>query len=190
MTPAYPLRRLTIFTGSATGTDLSYQQEVRKLGQVLAAQGVGVVYGGGKVGLMGQVADAVLDSGGEVYGVIPDVLIDKEMGHPGLTQLDVVPDMHTRKQRMAQLGDAFVALPGGMGTLEEFFEAWTWQYLDIHSKPVGLYNVGGFWDPLLAMVDHMVAAGFMSQWRRDVLVVSDTPEDLLAQFQAWPPARS
>ena len=180
-------RRLTVFTGSATGTDLIYQREVRALGAALAGAGIGLVYGGGKVGLMGQIAEAVLDSGGEVHGVIPEVLVQKEIGHTGLTRLDVVADMHARKTRMADLGDGFIALPGGMGTLEEFFEAWTWQYLGLHCKPVGLYSVNGFWDPLLRAVDHMVAEGFMAQWRRDALVVSGQPEDLITQLRVWRP---
>ncbi len=179
------LSHLTVFTGSATGADLDYQQEVRRLGRVLAEEGIGVVYGGGRVGLMGHIADAALEAGGEVRGVIPQVLVEREVAHPGLTHLDVVADMHERKKAMADHGDAFIALPGGMGTLEEFFEAWTWQYLNIHTKPVGLYNVKGFWDPLLAMVDHMVAEGFMAEWRRDALVISDEPQELIARLRAW-----
>lgn len=179
------LSRLTVFTGSATGADLDYQQEVRRLGRVLAEEGVGVVYGGGRVGLMGHIADAALEAGGEVRGVIPQVLVEREAAHPGLTHLEVVADIHERKRMMADHGDAFIALPGGMGTLEEFFEVWTWQYLNIHSKPVGLYNVKGFWDPLLAMVDHMVAEGFMAEWRRDALVLSDEPQELIARLRAW-----
>lgn len=182
---------LTVFTGSASGADLDYTEEVRRLGTDLAGAGVSVIYGGGKVGLMGQIADAALEAGGEVHGVIPEVLMGREVGHHGLTSLEIVPDMHTRKSRMAELGDGFIALPGGMGTLEEFFEVWTWQYLGLHAKPVGLYNVKGFWDPLLAMVDHMVDEGFMAAWRRQDLVISSEPEDLITQLRAWtPPARS
>lgn len=179
------ISHLTVFTGSATGADLGYQREVRRLGTQLAHEGIGVVFGGGRVGLMGHIADAALEAGGEAHGVIPDVLVEREAAHPGLTRLDVVADMHERKRRMAEHGDAFIALPGGMGTLEEFFEAWTWQYLNIHHKPVGLYNIGGFWDPLLAMVDHMVAEGFMAEWRRDALVISDEPQELIAALRAW-----
>ncbi|GAA1137069.1 TIGR00730 family Rossman fold protein [Nesterenkonia lutea] len=182
-------RRLTVFTGSASGVDLGYTAEARRLGTALAGAGIGVVYGGGKVGLMGQIADAALEAGGEVHGVIPEVLMSREVGHQGLTSLELVQDMHTRKSRMADLGDGFVALPGGMGTLEEFFEVWTWQYLGLHTKPVGLYNVQGFWDPLLAMVDHMVAEGFMSAWRREALVISDDPQELIRQLRSWTPGR-
>ncbi|WP_022872050.1 TIGR00730 family Rossman fold protein [Nesterenkonia alba] len=181
------LNRVTVFTGGASGHDLTYQQEVRSVGGALARAGVGLVYGGGKVGLMGQVADAALETGGQVIGVMPEVLVDREVAHHGVTQLEVVPDMHARKARMAQLGDAFVTLPGGMGTLEELFEVWTWQYLGIHAKPVALYNIKGFWDPLLAMIDHQVAEGFIAAWRRDALVVADSAEDLIGQLRRWEP---
>lgn len=179
------LSHLTVFTGSATGADLDYQYEVRRLGRTLAEEGIGIVYGGGKVGLMGHIADAALEAGGEVRGIIPQVLVEREIAHPALTHMDLVEDMHDRKKKMADYGDAFIALPGGMGTLEEFFEAWTWQYLNIHAKPVGLYNVRGFWDPLLAMVDHMVAEGFMAEWRRDALVISDEPQELVVRLREW-----
>lgn len=185
--PAPRFHALTVFTGSASGADLDYTEEVRRLGTALAGAEISVVYGGGKVGLMGQIADAALEAGGEVHGIIPEVLIGREVGHHGLTSLEIVEDMHTRKSRMAELGDGFIALPGGMGTLEEFFEVWTWQYLGLHNKPVGLYNVKGFWDPLLAMVDHMVDEGFMSAWRREALVISADPQDLISQLRAWTP---
>lgn len=186
-TPDRRFDALTVFTGSASGADLDYTEEVRRLGAALAGAEIGVVYGGGKVGLMGQIADAALQAGGEVHGIIPEVLMGREVGHHGLTSLEIVPDMHTRKSRMADLGDGFIALPGGMGTLEEFFEVWTWQYLGLHAKPVGLYNVKGFWDPLLAMVDHMVDEGFMSAWRRDALVISTDPQDLIRALRSWTP---
>ncbi len=179
---------LTVFTGSASGTDPDYAEEIRELGTALAAAGIGVVYGGATVGLMGHIADAALEAGGEVRGVIPEVLMNREVAHQGLTSLELVPDMHARKSRMAELGDGFLALPGGMGTLEEFFEVWTWQYLGLHAKPVGLYNLKGFWDPLLSMVDHMVAEGFLSPARRDALVISADPQDLIHQLRAWSPA--
>nr|WP_218221406.1 TIGR00730 family Rossman fold protein [Nesterenkonia sp. Act20] len=179
---------MTVFTGSASGTDPEYTTETRELGSALAAVGISVVYGGAMVGLMGHLADAALGAGGEVHGVIPEVLMDREVAHQGLTSLELVPDMHTRKSRMAELGDGFIALPGGMGTLEEFFEVWTWQYLGLHAKPVGLYNVKGFWDPLLRMVEHMVAEGFMSPARRDALVISADPQDLITALRAWTPA--
>lgn len=184
------LNRITVFTGGASGHDLAYQQEVRGLGAELGWAGIGLVYGGGKVGLMGQIADSALEAGGQVVGVIPEVLMEREVAHLGLTQLEIVPDMHIRKARLGALGDAFVALPGGMGTLEELFEVWTWQYLGLHTKPVALYNTKGFWSPLLEMIDHQVAEGFIAGWRRDALVVADTPGDLIAQLRAWqPPAQ-
>lgn len=179
------LRHLTLFTGSSAGRDARYATAVRELAEALAVRGVGVVYGGGRVGLMGEVADAALGAGGEVLGVMPQALVDGEIAHPGLTRLEVVADMHERKLRMGELGDGFVALPGGAGTLEELFEVWTWQQLGIHAKPVALYDVGGFWRPLLAMVDHMVAEGFLAATYRDALVVADTPHDLLAALDAW-----
>lgn len=181
------LNRLTVFTGGASGHDLSYQRQVRHLGGALAQAGIGVVYGGGKVGLMGQIADSCLEAGGQVIGVIPEVLVEREVAHQGVTQLEVVPDMHARKARLGALGDAFVALPGGMGTLEELFEVWTWQYLGIHAKPVALYNTKGFWSPLLKMIDHQVDEGFIASWRRDALVIADQPEDLVAKIRAWQP---
>lgn len=179
------LERITVFTGSATGTDLGYQHAVVALGEEVARRGIAVVYGGGRVGLMGQIADAALRSGGDVIGVMPQALVDGEIAHTALTRLDVVGDMHQRKTRMAELGDAFVALPGGAGTLEEFFEVWTWQQLGIHDKPVALYNVSDFWSPLLQMIDHMVDQGFLASTYRDALIVSDEPGDLVARLQAW-----
>lgn len=186
--PAAAFSSLTVFTGSTSGTDPDHTTAARELGGALAAAGISVVYGGATVGLMGHIADAALEAGGEVHGVIPEVLMDREVAHQGLTSLELVPDMHTRKSRMAELGDGFLALPGGMGTLEEFFEVWTWQYLGLHAKPVGLYNAKGFWDPLLRMVDHMVAQGFMSPARRATLVISADPQDLIAQLRDWTPA--
>jgi uncharacterized protein (TIGR00730 family) len=162
-----------------------YADAVAELAKTLAAERVGLVYGGGKVGLMGHVADAVLQAGGEVTGVIPQLLVDGETAHRGLTRLEIVADMSERKRRMAELGDAFIALPGGPGTLEEFFEAWTWQNLGIHTKPVALYDVNGFWQPLLTMIDHMVEAGFLAQQYRDALIVARTPRDLLDAWAVW-----
>ncbi|WP_223881123.1 LOG family protein [Nesterenkonia ebinurensis] len=179
------LKRITVFTGGASGHDLTYQQEVRNLGTSLAQAGIGVVYGGGKVGLMGQVADSALEAGGEVVGVIPEVLMEREVAHHGVTDLQVVPDMHVRKAQLGELGDAFVALPGGMGTLEELFEVWTWQYLGIHAKPVALYNTKGFWNPLLEMIDHQVEEGFIAAWRRDALVIAEEPEELIGKLRGW-----
>jgi uncharacterized protein (TIGR00730 family) len=179
------LRWVTAFTGSSPGTDPGYARDVARLAEHLAAEGIGIVYGGGRAGLMGALADAALGAGGQVVGIIPDALLRRELGHVELTRLEVVADMHERKQRMAALGDAFVALPGGIGTLEEFFEAWTWQQLGFHAKPVALYDVGGFWAPLVAMVDHMVAAGFLGHEYRDRLIVADSPAALVDQLRRW-----
>lgn len=180
-------RAVVVFTGSKTGDGDAYRQTAIRLGAGLARRGVGVVYGGGHVGLMGRVADAALEAGGQVSGVITQALVDGETAHTGLTRLEIVTTMHERKERMAALGDAFVALPGGAGTLEEFFEAWTWQHLGIHAKPVALYNVEGFWDPLLAMIDQMVDRGFLAATYRDALIVGGDPDELLDRMASWTP---
>lgn len=181
------LNRVTVFTGSAVGASPSYTSAAENFAQTVVQAGSGIVYGGGKVGLMGVVADSALAAGGEVIGVIPESLVAGEIGHTGLSKLEVVPDMHTRKTRMAELADGFVALPGGAGTLEELFEIWTWQQLGIHTKPVGLYNVDGFWGPLLDMLDHMTAQGFISTRFRERLIVEDEPTALLEAMRAWRP---
>ncbi|WP_269928198.1 TIGR00730 family Rossman fold protein [Kocuria massiliensis] len=183
-----PLRRVTAYTGSAAGVDPVYSEAVRRLGVALAGRGVGVVYGGGKVGLMGILADSVMAVGGKVSGVMPRALADAEIAHEGLTDLEIVQDMHQRKNRMAELGDAFIALPGGAGTLEELFETWTWQHLGLHAKPVALYNVKGFWNPLLDLLDHMVEEGFLRQELRDSLIVESEPAPLLEALAQWHPA--
>ncbi|MTE24218.1 TIGR00730 family Rossman fold protein [Microbacterium sp. ZXX196] len=179
------ITRVTVFTGSSPGASPAYRAAAEEVGSAIAAAGMGVVYGGGNVGLMGAVATAASRAGGEVIGVIPTALVDKELAHEDLTRLEVVDNMHERKMRMAHLGGAFVALPGGIGTLEEFFEAWTWLQLGIHDKPIALYDVGGFWRPLLEMVDRLVAEGFVAAHFRDALIVAETPEGLLAQLEAW-----
>ncbi|MDO9379902.1 MAG: TIGR00730 family Rossman fold protein [Nocardioidaceae bacterium] len=173
------MTRVCVFTGSAHGTDPAHAEAARALGTHLGESGVGLVYGGGHVGLMGVVADATMAAGGEAVGIIPQGLFDREVGHHGLTSLEVVPDMHTRKARMAELSDAFVALPGGLGTLEELFEVWTWRNLSIHAKPVVLYDVDGFWTPLRDMVARMVDVGFVSPTAAEVVVV-DRPQDVTA----------
>lgn len=187
-TLASQVRVVTVFTGASEGTDARLGEAVAQLATHLADHGIAIAYGGGNVGLMGRVADTTLAAGGRVTGVIPQHLVDHELAHPGLTELQVVETMHQRKQRMAELGDAFVALPGGIGTLEELFEAWTWQQLGIHAKPVALYDVDGFWQPLLAMVDSMVDKGFLDSRFRDSLVVASTPEELLERLRTWQPA--
>jgi uncharacterized protein (TIGR00730 family) len=181
------LGAVAVFTGSALGNTPKFAQAAEVFARAVATAGTSIVYGGGEVGLMGVVADSALDAGGTVHGVIPQNLVDGEIGHSGLTQLDVVADMHTRKRRMAELADGFIALPGGAGTLEELFEVWTWQQLGLHTKPVALYDVDGFWQPLVAMIDQMVSNGFISARFRESLIVSDEPVALLAEMAGWRP---
>jgi uncharacterized protein (TIGR00730 family) len=180
-------RSVTVFTGSALGNDASFAEKTAAFAEAAARAGVRIVYGGGCVGLMGVLADAALKSGGSLHGVIPQALVDGEIAHPGLTQLDVVPNMHARKLRMAELGDAFVALPGGAGTLEELFEVWTWQQLGVHSKPVALFNIEGYWTPLLGALDAMVRSGFLGERFRTSLIVEDTADDLFRALETWSP---
>lgn len=183
-------KRLALFTGSSPGSTPVYAERAAELARHLASTGVGVVYGGATVGVMGVVADAALEAGGEVYGVIPRDMVGREIAHQGLTRLDVVETMHERKARMAELANGFVALPGGSGTLDELFEAWTWQHLGIHADPVCLYDVDGFWGPFLGLVDRMVEGGFLAADRRETLVVASEPGDLLAQLETWQPPGS
>jgi uncharacterized protein (TIGR00730 family) len=149
------MKRVCVYCGSATGANPAHRDAAEKLGVLLATRGIGLVYGGGNVGLMGVIADAALRAGGEVIGVIPGALMDKELGHTGVTKLHVVASMHERKQLMADLSDGFIALPGGIGTLEEFFETLTWLQLGFHNKPVGLLNVAGFYEHLLTFLRHV-----------------------------------
>lgn len=174
-------RRICVYCGSSPGRPV-YAEAARSLGTYLADQGIGLVYGGGRVGLMGILADAALAAGGEVYGVIPDKLRELELGHEGLTELFVTDSMHARKLIMAQLADAFVAMPGGYGTLEELFEVTTWTQLEYHSKPVGLLNVEGFFDPLLAYVAHAANEGFIRPLHRELIQAAPEPADLLGRL--------
>jgi len=167
------MNRLAVYCGSSSGADPAFAATARALGVEMARRGIGLVYGGGRLGLMGVVADAVIGAGGEAYGVIPQALIELEVAHTGLTELHVVTTMHERKARMTDLTDAFVALPGGIGTLDELFEAWSWNALGYHAKPFALLNVGGFWDNLVELMDHVTANGFMSPARRAQLLVAD-----------------
>jgi uncharacterized protein (TIGR00730 family) len=155
------------------------------MGRTLAQRRIGLVYGGGRVGLMGLLADAALAAGGKVIGVIPKALMAREHGHGGLTELRVVDSMHARKALMADLSDGFVALPGGIGTLEELFEVWTWAQLGFHRKPCGLIDVGGFFAPLVGFLDHVVAEGFLNCASRSILSVANSPDELLARFSAY-----
>lgn len=173
------MKRICVFCGSRAGNDPAYQDAAVELGQRLAQQGIELVYGGGSVGLMGVVADAVLERGGHVIGVIPEALATRELLHARVPDMRVVPNMHARKALMAELSDAFIALPGGLGTLEELFEVVTWAQLGLHRKNVGLLDVAGFFTPLMAFLDHSIAAGFIAQAHRELIVMKRHPEELL-----------
>lgn len=173
------MKRVCVYCGSSTGNQPIYREMAEAMGGLLARRGIGLVYGGGNVGLMGVIADAALAGGGEVIGVIPRSLADREIAHVGVTDLRVVDSMHTRKALMADLSDAFIAMPGGVGTFEEFFEAVTWTQLGLHRKPCGLLNVGGFYAPLAAFIDQAVTEGFIKPIHRASIVVDDNPERLL-----------
>lgn len=181
------LRSICVFCGASPGATPIYQEAAEALGRHLAENGIQLVYGGGAVGLMGMVANAALAAGGEVIGIIPQSLKDAEVGHSGLTRLEVVDGMHARKARMAELSDAFIALPGGLGTLEELFEVWTWGQLGYHAKPLGLLEVNGFFDPLLTFLDHLVQERFVRQPHRDMLQRAASPAELIDALAAWKP---
>ncbi len=179
--------KVAVYCGSRSGNEPLHAKKASELGEFFGNNGIDLVFGGGHVGLMGIVADAVLASGGKVYGVIPQHLVNRELAHPGLTELFVVNNMHERKAKMAELADGFVALPGGIGTLEEIFEVWTWAQLGFHRKPCALYNVDGFYDSLLDMVKTMVAAGFVKQQYLDMIVLAKAPAELLEGFRDYTP---
>lgn len=184
------MRRLCVYAGASAGSDPLYQRTAADLGQLLAKSGIGLVYGGASIGLMGAVADAVLRHGGEAIGVIPTGLMRREIAHEGLTELWTVGSMHERKAMMSDLADAFVALPGGLGTLDELLEAVTWTQLGIHAKPCGILNVQGYWDSLIAQLDRAGANGFLRADHREVLLVESEPAALLEALRRWqaPPA--
>lgn len=182
-----PFRRLCVFCGSNAGAKPAYRETAQELGRLLAERQIGLVYGGGRVGLMGIIADSVLAAGGEVIGVIPEALMGWEVGHAGLTDLRIVSSMHERKAMMAALSDGFIALPGGFGTFEEFCEALTWAQLGIHRKPCGLLNVEGYYDPLIALFDHAEVERFLRPENRSLVIVSDGPQDLLAKLADYNP---
>jgi uncharacterized protein (TIGR00730 family) len=171
--------RICVFLGSSRGTSPLYVEAARNFGALLARRGIGLVYGGGSIGLMGQVADGACAAGGEVIGVIPEALQARERDHEGLSQLHIVSTMHERKAMMAELADGFVALPGGIGTFEELFEVWTWSQLGYHDKPCAILNVNGFYDAMREFIDHVVTEGFLRKEHRDMLIVHDDPERLL-----------
>ena len=181
------IKSLCVFCGSNAGNDPAAANAARELGQLLAASDVTLVYGGGRVGLMGVIADAVLSGGGRAVGVIPRGLFEREVGHRGLTELHVVESMHDRKALMASLSDAFVAMPGGLGTLEEVFEVWTWGQLGIHRKPIGFLDVSGYYAPLMAFLDQGVAAGFIRAQHRAAAIVDADPKSLLERLQQHRP---
>jgi uncharacterized protein (TIGR00730 family) len=184
------IQRLCVFCGSSPGLDPRFREAAQRLGSRLAHEGIELVYGGGRVGLMGMLADAVLAAGGRAIGVIPSALATKEVAHDGLSSLEVVPSMHERKARMAELADAFVALPGGLGTLEELFEIATWSQLGFHAKPLALLNVAGYYDPLLLFLDHAVGSGFLRPEHRHILRVATDAGAVLSVLEAGPPVVS
>jgi len=179
------MQRLCVFCGSSPGGDPAYAAATAELGEALALAGIGIVYGGASVGLMGTLADAAAAAGGEVVGVIPQALVDREIAHPALSELHVVGSMHERKALMAELSDGFVALPGGTGTLDELFEVYTWAQLGLHSKPLGLLDVRGYFARLVGFLDHAVQERFVTAEHRDMLVVEDRADALLAAFRRW-----
>lgn len=184
------MKRIAVYCGSATPADPIYIETAAKVGRGLAERGIGVVYGGGKLGLMGAVADAALLAGGEVIGVIPEALRDAEVAHLGCTELHIVPGMHERKRKFTDLCDGFITLPGGVGTMDELWEAISWAQLGYHQKPVGLLNVAGFYDQLIAFNAHMIATGFIRAQHKGIMIMSDDLNDLLAKMSDYVPHKT
>jgi uncharacterized protein (TIGR00730 family) len=183
------MKRICVFCGSSPGSRPEYRAAAEELGAELVRRNIGLVYGGTSVGLMGVLADAVLKAGGEAVGVIPENLMEREVGHKGLTKLHVVRSMHERKALMADLSDAFIALPGGFGTLEEFCEVVTWSQLGLHAKPCGVLNVFGYYSPLLTMFDHAVQERFLKAENRSLVLARDSVAELLQALEGWRPVR-
>ncbi len=181
------MKRLAVYCGSATPADPVYIEAARKVGAELARRGIGVVYGGGRLGLMGAIADSALEAGGEVIGIIPQALVDAEVAHRGCTELHVVGGMHERKARFTDLSDGFITLPGGVGTMDELWEAVSWSQLGYHDKPVGLLNIAGFYDALIAFNEHMRSVGFIRPQHGGILLSDTTLDGLLAQMTAFQP---
>ena len=173
------VKRLAVYCGSAPGNQEAFADCARETAETMVGRGVDLVYGGGRLGLMGLIADSVLDLGGHVFGVIPQALVDIEVAHPRVTELYTVGNMHERKAKMTDLADAFLALPGGIGTLDELFEAWSWNALGYHAKPFCLLNIDGFWDGLIEFIDHATACGFLSAQRRAQLLIATAPGEAL-----------
>lgn len=182
-----PFRRVCVFCGAQPGADPRYAELAVALGRAIAARGLGLVYGGGKVGLMGIVADAAIKAGAEVIGVIPEALMDRELGHGGVTELRVVPSMHVRKQMMNELSDGFVVLPGGIGTLEESVEIQSWAQLGIHGKGLVYLDTDGYWAPFFALLDRMVEGGFVQARHAGLALRANSPEAALDALEAWTP---
>ncbi|WP_374449526.1 TIGR00730 family Rossman fold protein [Stella sp.] len=183
------IRSLAVYCGACTGTDPSHAAAAAELGQTLADRGIELVFGGGRVGLMGILADACLAAGGRVVGIIPANVFSVEVAHTGVTELVVVPNMHERKRRMAERADAVAVLPGALGTLDETMEMATWRQIGLHELPIGLLDVGGYWQPLLRLVDHAIAHGYGTPALRDLFTVAGTVEGLLAVLEAAPAPR-
>jgi uncharacterized protein (TIGR00730 family) len=179
------MKRITVFCGSSFGNEKNYEIQAFKLGQIMAENNYELVYGGAKVGLMGSVADGVLNHNGKVFGVLPSFLMTKEIAHDRLTELFIVESMHERKTKMNELSDGIIALPGGFGTLEEFFEMLTWAQLGLHKKPIGILNVDGFYDLLLEFITNMVDKGFLKQINHQMILVSDNATDLLKKMENY-----
>jgi uncharacterized protein (TIGR00730 family) len=173
------IKRLAVYCGSAAGSDPRFADAAREMGEAIVERGLELVYGGGRLGLMGIVADTVINAGGVAYGVIPRTLVDKEVAHTGLTDLYTVTTMHERKAKMTELCDAFVCLPGGIGTLDELYEAWTWNALGYHAQPFALLNTAGFWTPFVKMMEHISESGFLSKSRLQQMIVADTPNEAI-----------
>lgn len=181
------LNRLAVYCGSSTGNDAMFMEIARNVGRTLARRGIGVVYGGGRLGLMGALADAAMSEGGEVTGVIPEALKVAELAHRGLAELHVVPDMHSRKALFTSLADGFLTLPGGVGTMDELWEAVSWAQLGYHAKPVGLLNAGGFYDQLIGFHRHMIASGFIRPAHAGILIAHDGISALLDAMEHYEP---
>jgi len=182
-----PLKNICVYCGSSPGRLKAYADAARALAEALVSRNIGLVYGGASIGIMGAVADHVLQLGGKAVGVIPEALMRKEVAHYRLSELYVTQSMHERKMRMAELSDGFIALPGGLGTLEELFEIWTWAQLGFHDKPCGLLNVEGYYDPLIEFLDHAVTEQFVHPSHRAILIVESDPEKLLDRFANYQP---
>jgi uncharacterized protein (TIGR00730 family) len=181
--------KIAVFCGSSAGNKIEYINATKKLGKYFAQNNIDVVYGGGNVGLMGAMADSVMENGGNVYGVIPEKLKEKELAHTGITELTIVSNMHERKAAMAEMADAFVVLPGGAGTLEEIFEVWTWAQLGFHNKACAFLNVDGFYDKLFDLIEHMCKAEFLKQEYSDMLIKTDDQEILLNAIKNYTPPK-